>query len=312
MLDLGFQPDFAPAVEQQLAAFTSAPSKTPSPEIADLRSLLWSSIDNQDSRDLDQIEYAEKLPDGGIRLLVAIADVDSKVIPGSAIDEHARVNTTSVYTGVATFPMLPEVLSTDLTSLNQEQDRLAIVTTMIVTQGGDVRFEGIQQALVRNQAKLTYEEVGEWLEHRAERPLCCQKVQGLEVQLGLQLEAATRLGTFRKAAGALTFSTIEPKIIKRDGKIVDLAIAQHNAARDIIESFMLATNTSLANFLKQKNCAFIERVVREPKRWDRIREIAKGFGVELPEAPNPKSLSEFLSVRQKADPFTFPISRSRS
>ena len=306
MIDLGFQPDSSPAIEQQLATFVEAPSKTPSAEIADLRNLLWSSIDNLESRDLDQVEYAEKLDDQRIRLLVAIADVDSKVLPDSAIDEHARANTTSVYTGVATFSMLPERLSTDLTSLNQGEERLAIVTEMIVTPDGDVHFVGIKQALVRNQAKLTYEEVGDWLEHRADRPECCQKVQGLEGQLTLQFETATRLQKFRKAAGALTFSTIEPAIVRRDGKIVDLAIARHNAARDIIESFMLATNISLANFLKQKNCPFIERVVREPMRWDRIREIAAGFSVTLPEAPNPKSLSDFLATRQKADPLHYP------
>jgi len=306
MVDLGFEPDFSSAIAQQLATFADVPSKAPSSEIADLRHLLWSSIDNAESRDLDQVEYAEQLNDRGIRLLVAIADVDSKVIPESAIDEHARANTTSVYTGVATFSMLPEKLSTDLTSLNQGEERLAIVTEMIVSPDGEVHFVGIKQALVHNQAKLTYEEVGDWLEHRAARPACCEKVQGLESQLSLQFEAATRLEKFRKAAGALTFSTVEPKIIKRDGKIVDLAISRHNAARDIIESFMLATNISLANFLKQKNCPFIERVVREPRRWDRIREIAAGFGVTLPEIPNPKVLSEFLATRQKADPLHYP------
>ncbi|MDB6038163.1 MAG: ribonuclease, partial [Verrucomicrobiales bacterium] len=306
MIELGFEPDFSHGVEQQLAAFTSAPSKKASTEIADLRALLWSSIDNDDSRDLDQVEFAERLPDGGIRLFVAIADVDSKVLVGSAVDDHAKANTTSVYTGIATFPMLPEILSTDLTSLNEGKERLAIVTEMVVSIDGEIHFVGIKQALVVNQARLTYEEVGDWLEHRAERPFCCQRVQGLERQLELQFEAANRLAKFRKAAGALTFSTIEPKIIKRDGKIVDLAIARHNAARDIIESFMLATNISLANFLKQRNSPFIERVVREPKRWDRICEIAAGFGATLPTLPNPKALSEFLSARQAADPLHYP------
>jgi exoribonuclease-2 len=306
MIALGFEPDFAPAVAQQLTAMVAEPSKKSSPEIADLRSLLWSSIDNEDSRDLDQVEFAEQLPDGSIRLLVAIADVDSKVIAKSAVDNHASTNTTSVYTGVATFSMLPEMLSTNLTSLNEGEERLAVVTEMAVSADGEIHFIGIKQALVVNRARLNYEEVGDWLEHRAERPQCCKRVQGLEEQLGLQFEAANRLAKFRKAAGALTFSTIEPKIIKREGKVVDLAIARHNAARDIIESLMLATNISLANFLKERNRPFIERVVREPRRWDRIREIAAEFNASLPELPNPKALSDFLSARQKADPLRYP------
>jgi len=140
MIDHGFHPDFPPGADSQLAALTTrAPNVTGATtgDVRDLRSLLWSSIDNDTSRDLDQAEAAERV-NGGIRVLIAIADVDSDVPVGSPIDAHASTETTSVYTGIRTFPMLPEQLSTDLTSLNENADRLAVVIDLVVAGDGTI------------------------------------------------------------------------------------------------------------------------------------------------------------------------------
>jgi exoribonuclease-2 len=169
MIDEGFDPDFPPGVETELSALAARPAPGPDGHATDLRSLLWSSIDNDSSRDLDQIEVAERVDDG-IHVLVGIADVDIDVPAGSAIDRHAASQTTSVYTGVRTFPMLPEALSTDLTSLNQDVDRYAIVIDFVVAADGSISSSSVYRALVRNRAQLTYSATGAWLEGKGPAP----------------------------------------------------------------------------------------------------------------------------------------------
>jgi exoribonuclease R len=305
MLQNGFQPHFSPAVMREVGSLDD-PSNDPLPAgVRDLRSALWSSIDNRESRDLDQIEVAERLPDDSIRIRIGVADVDTLVPLGSAADAHAATNTTSVYTGVAVFPMLPERLSTDLTSLNQGEDRLAVVVEFDVSADGALTKALVYPALVHNRAKLTYDGVGLWLEGKAPAPPAIAASPELSEQLRIQDEAAQRLRRARSLAGALDIESIEARPVVVNGKVVDLAVARRNRARDMIEDFMVAANRSVAVFLLERGSASLRRVVREPKRWDRIVALAAEVGEVLPEKPNNVALSEFLARRRAADPEHF-------
>jgi VacB/RNase II family 3'-5' exoribonuclease len=273
----------------------------------DLRGLLWSSIDNNTSRDLDQVEYAEALAGGETRLLVGIADVDSLVSRESAIDKHASANCTSVYTGVRTYPMLPEELSTDLTSLNAGEDRLAVVTEMVVASDGSVKSTDVYRALLKNQAKLSYEAVGDWLDGKTSVPKSVATVTGLEAQIRLQFDSAKDLEEMRKQHGALEFGTIQASPVVDDhGKVMDLVVDEQNSARDLIANFMIAANVAMAQFLEAKGGPILQRVVRTPKYWSRIVEIAAELGEQLPATPDSRSLADFLVKRKKADPLHFP------
>ncbi|HET7632619.1 MAG TPA: RNB domain-containing ribonuclease [Gemmatimonadaceae bacterium] len=299
----GFEPVFPEAAMAQLSAM--AGPAAPTPDLRDLRHLPWSSIDNQESRDLDQAEVAERLPDGQIRLLVAVADVDVLVPKGSPLDAHAQTNSTSVYTGVRVFPMLPEKLSTGLTSLNENEDRVAMVIETVVDANGDVAHHDVFRAVIRNQAKLAYDDVGAWLDgDEAPTRLAGNAVQ--QDQVRMQSEAAQRLKEQRERNGALEFDTIEATPVAKDGRVVDLAIARKSKARDLIEDFMVASNIAVATFLESKGRSGIRRVVREPRRWSRIVDLAKEYKVTLPATPDSRALAGFLKVRRAADPLRFP------
>src|SRR5712671_745545 len=244
MLEAGFQPDFPAAVAQEVQACQLTPPKVAGSSARDLRALAWSSIDNDSSRDLDQVEYAEKLPEGSVRLLIGIADVDSSVARGSATDRHAATETTSVYTGVTMFPMLPEELSTDLTSLRDGEDRLAMVIEMHVQDSGEVNCHDLYPAWMHNRAKLAYSSTGAWLEGRGPIPAAVGSVPGMEAQLRLQLELSGQLRGLRKKQGALTFGSIEATPVVENGQVKDLEVSAHNVAQDIIESFMVAANVA--------------------------------------------------------------------
>ncbi|MDB4914556.1 MAG: Exoribonuclease [Gemmatimonadetes bacterium] len=297
-----FEPDLDAAARQQLAALRP-PQQTP--DLQDLRALLWSSIDNAESRDLDQIEFAESLADGGIRLLVGIADVDVIVEKNSALDEHAMANATSVYTGVAVYSMLPVEISTGLTSLNQDEDRIVLVIELILQADGTPRSRDVYRAIATNHAKLAYESVGSWLEGRGPLPDVVAKTPGLEQQLWLQDRAASLLKSLRQKAGALEFDTIEATPVGENGKVKSLAVTRKNRARDLIEDFMIAANVVIAQYLAEQQRSAIRRVVREPKRWNRIVEIARTFGVALPAAANARALQDFLGARRAVDPLRF-------
>jgi exoribonuclease-2 len=306
MLEAGFQPDFPAEVAREVQALNQGAPKNAGLEARDLRSLLWSSIDNDSSRDLDQVEYVDKLPDGTVRLLVGIADVDASVPKGSATDQHAAVESTSVYTGVATFPMLPAELSTDLTSLLDAQDRLCIVIELHILDSGDVKTHDVYPAWLRNRAKLAYSSTGAWLEGHGPIPPAVANVPGMEAQLRLQQDTSERLRGIRKLHGALTFGSVETTPVLQNGEIKDLVVSRRTAADDIIESFMVAANVAMALYLKEQSSLSIRRVVRIPKRWDRIQAIASQFGVKLPATPDPRALSGFLDQRKVADPAHFP------
>jgi VacB/RNase II family 3'-5' exoribonuclease len=307
MADEGFAP--APPADALAEAEALAPldiERAIGQGARDLRGLLWSSIDNRESRDLDQLEYAERLPGGDIRLLVAIADVAAYVPAGSAIDRAAAASTTSVYTGVATFPMLPERLSTNLTSLIEGADRLAVVVDMAIAADGTVRLNGVARAVVHNHAKLEYITLGQWLEGAGPPPARVASVDGLEAQVRLQAEAAERLRAFRVRSGALDFDTIEANVVAAEGKVVDLVVDRKSSANELIESFMIAANTVIASFLESRGVPAIQRVIREPARWSRIVDLARTFGATLPAQPDEPALAAFLDERRQADPAGFP------
>ena len=301
----GFAAEFSPDVLREVAALAGYSGEQLLPGVRDLRALPWSSIDNRQSRDLDQIEAAERLPDGAIRLLIGVADVDSFVMLGSAADVHAAANTTSVYTGVAVFPMLPERLSTHLTSLNEGEDRLAVVVQVDVAADGALSNAGVYRAIVHNRAKLTYDAVGAWLEGTGPAPEAIARSTELRDQLRLQDEAAGRLRLARKRAGALDFESVEASPVVASGKVIDLQVARRSRARDLIEDFMVAANRTVATYLLENGSASLRRVVREPKRWDRIVALAAEIGEALPDRPNSVALSEFLARRRAADPEHF-------
>ncbi|MFL5467553.1 MAG: RNB domain-containing ribonuclease [Gemmatimonadaceae bacterium] len=301
----GFEPEFSPAVIREVRALDEPADHPQPPDVRDMRDALWSSIDNRESRDLDQIEVAERLSDDSIRVSIGVADVDALVPVGSAADDHAANNTTSVYTGVVTFPMLPERLSTNLSSLNEGEDRLAIVVQFDVDANGDLANTEIYRALVRNYAKLTYDAVGTWLEGKTPPPPAVANSAQLAEQVRLQDEAAQRLRRAREVAGALDFESVEATPVVAHGKVVDLAVTRRNRARDMIEDFMVAANRSVARYLLDRGTASLRRVVKEPRRWDRIVALAAEVGETLPVKPDNVALSEFLARRRAADPEHF-------
>lgn len=307
VIDAGFEPGFSHEVLQQVQTIVaSPPSMAPNDSIRDLRKLLWSSIDNRESRDLDQLEFAEKLAGGDTRLLVAIADVDAFVPEGSPIDQHAAENSVSIYTGVKMFPMLPEELSTDLTSLISAHDRLAVVTEMLVAADGKVKSVEIYRAVVRSQAKLSYESVGQWLDGDGEIPPRIAAVPGLDRQIKLQFETANHLADLRTQQGALELGTIQANPVVNDqGKVTELAVIETNGARELIASFMIAANVSMATFLEDAGRSSLRRVVRTPKYWARIVEIAEDLGEKLPAEPDSRALAEFLQRQKAQDPAHF-------
>ncbi len=300
MVEHGFNPDFPPEVEQQVAALAANGKPPTNGDVRDLRSLLWSSIDNDTSRDLDQIEAAERSGEG-IRIMVGVADVDGDVKSGSPIDQHAASETTSVYTGIRTFSMLPERLSTDLTSLNENEDRLAVIVDLLVATDGSISSTSIYRALVRNRAQLTYNGVGPWLEGKSPAPAKVAASPDLQAQLKLQDEAAQALRQARDRLGALNFDRVEPEAIVTDGKVQGIAARQKNRAGELIEDFMIAANEVMARTLMGAGVSAIRRVVKTPERWPRIVDLAKQCGETLPADPDARALNAFLAKRRAAD-----------
>jgi ribonuclease R len=274
--------------------------------VTDLRHLPWCSIDNDDSRDLDQVQCAEALDGGCIKLFVGIADVDAWVAKGSETDRFAAHNATSVYTGVRTFPMLPDELSEGMTSLLPGTDRLAVVIGLTLDATGSVVECEASRGLVRNHAKLVYEPVGAWLERGGTPPPSVEEVPGLAEQVRLQYEATERLERYREASGALDLETIEARPVSRNGKIVDLVVREENPARELIENLMVAANSAAAEYLRSRGVPTIQRVVREPERWPQIVRIARSYGTDLPDLPDSHALTAFLHAQRKADPMRFP------
>ena len=300
MIDQGFHPDFPPEVGRQLAELNALAAPTAADGVRDLRSLLWSSIDNDTSRDLDQTEAAERVGNG-IRVLIAIADVDSDVPVGSPIDQHAAAETTSVYTGVRTFPMLPEQLSTGLTSLNQDTDRLAIVIDFVVAADGAIASGAIYRALVRNRAQLAYNAVGPWLEGGSPAPPKVAASADLAAQLKLQDEAAQILFQERQRMGALNIDRVEAEAVVAGGQVQGINTRSKNRATELIENFMVAANGVMARTLQDAGVSSIQRVVKTPERWPRIVELASRYGDRLPPEPDSGALNRFLEKRKAAD-----------
>jgi VacB/RNase II family 3'-5' exoribonuclease len=306
MIEHGFQPEFPAGTDTQLAAIQAHATPPSVPGIQDLTRLLWSSIDNDTSKDLDQIEWAEQLPDGRIRVFVGIADVDARVPLGSVIDGHARSETTSVYTGVKVFPMLPVELSEGITSLNEDQDRVAHVVEYCVDSAGTTSDGKVYAALVRNRAQLAYNSVGAWLEGAGPAPAKVAANADLAAQLKLQDAAARRMVGGRFQHGALDLETIETRPEMQGDQPVDIVPQQKNRATSLIEEFMVAANGVVARTFEQAGVASIRRIVRTPKRWERIVEVAQGLGTTLPAAPDSKALNDFLLAQKQKDPDHFP------
>ena len=312
MLARGLLPDFSAAALAELdrmqapAMDGTGGQRPPEHSIRDLRNLLWASIDNDDSRDLDQLTVAEAMPAGQVKILVAIADVDAVVKSNSAIDQHARQNTTSVYTAAEIFPMLPEKISTDITSLNFDQERLAVVIEMVIGADGALQDSDIYRAWVCNHAKLAYNSLAAWLEGDGALPDAVAAVNGLEENLRLQDKVTQRMKDLRQTQGALSLETIEARPVFDGDQIRTLEIEEKNRAKEIIEDLMIAANGVTARYLSAKKFPSIRRVVRTPKRWERIAEIADEHGGKLPGKPDSKALEEFLIKEKAADPLRFP------
>ena len=304
MMQYGFEPDFPAVALQQMAQLKANPPKfAASGGIRDLRDLLWSSIDNDTSRDLDQIEVAERLPNGDVKVMVGIADVDAYVAKNTPIDQYAAKETTTVYTGVRNFSMLPEELSTGLTSLLEGADELSMVTEYVVTKDGQLATSDIYRALVRNKAQLTYNAVGAWLENRGDAPPKVAASPELQAQLRLQDEVAQALRDQRYRQGALNIDTEEVRPVVLNEQVVDVVRQEKNHATELIEDFMIAANGVVAR--KLEAVSSLRRIVRTPERWDRIVQLAATLGGHLPSQPDSKALNDFLQVRKAADPDHF-------
>ncbi len=305
MIERGLLPDFSQQALAELDAIHPPELKTDG-TVRDLRALLWCSIDNDDSRDLDQLTVAESISPDSVKIRVAVADVDILVKKGSALDEHARRNTTSIYTEAKIFPMLPEKLSTDLTSLNYSADRFAVVIEMTLDKEGALKDSAVYPALVRNKAKLAYNSVAAWLDGTGPVPQSVSDIPGLAENIRLQDHTAQQLKTLRHAHGALTLETIEARIVFDDGMLRDVEAEKKNRAKDIIEDFMITANGITVRFLASQKLPSIRRVVKTPKRWDRIRELAAERQCTLPVQPDSQALEAFLMEARNADPLRFP------
>ena len=306
MIEHGFQPDYPAGTDKELAAIHTHPEMPAALGAHDLRNLLWSSIDNDTSKDLDQIEWAEQLPDGRIRVLVGVADVDVRIALGTIIDGHARSETTSVYTGVKVFPMLPAELSEGITSLNENEDRVALVIEFAVDAAGTASDGKAYRALVHNRAQLAYNSVGAWLEGRAPAPAKVAASADLAAQLKLQDTAAQRMVGGRFQHGALDLETIETRPVMMAEDAVEIKKLEKNRATSLIEEFMVAANGVIARTFEDAGVASIRRIVRTPKRWDRIVEVAAGLGTKLPVEPDSKALNDFLLAQKQKDADHFP------
>jgi exoribonuclease-2 len=305
MRERGIEPDFPPAALAEVAALERRAPPLPT-TLRDLRPLLWCSIDNEESRDLDQLTVAEPLSGGATRVLVAIADVNAMVPQHSAIDRRAQQNTTSVYTVAKVFPMLPEKLSTDLTSLNFAQDRRAVIIALEFAADGSIQRSDVYEALVHNHARLSYSEVAAWLDGEAPAPRAVDAVAGLADNLRLQDRVAAKARALRFTHGALSFETVRARPVFTGGELKDLAPEKPNRAKKLIEDFMIAANGATAGFLAARRYASLRRVVRTPKRWDRIVAIAAERGTTLPAEPDSKALEAFLCAAKARAPQDFP------
>jgi VacB/RNase II family 3'-5' exoribonuclease len=305
MIREGFHPDFPNGTEAQIAQIRKMASAASDKNERDLRALLWSSIDNDTSRDLDQVEVAERV-DGGIRIRVAIADVAGSVLKGTPIDRHAADQTQTVYTAVRNFSMLPTELSTDMTSLNEKEDRAAHVVEFVVDAQGTVRQTSIYRAVVKNEAQLAYSHVGPWLEGIGAADAKVAASEELQAQLQLQDEAAVALRAQRVRQGALEFSRAEADPVVVDGKVESIGTAFHNRASDLIEELMIASNETMAKTLRAAKRSCIRRVVRSPERWARIVELVGRHGTVLPAEPDSGALNAFLQGQRAADAVHYP------
>jgi len=305
MIREGFHPDFPVGCDAQLAQIRASVSVVPGKDVRDMRALLWSSIDNDTSRDLDQIEVAERV-DGGIRVSVGIADVSAAVLKGTPIDQHAADQTQTVYTAVRNFSMLPVELSTDMTSLNENEDRAAHVIEFLVDAQGTVTQTSIYRALVRNKAQLAYSRVGPWLEGTGAADAKVAASEELQAQLKLQDEAAVALKAQRVRQGALEFSRAEADPVVVDGKVQSFGTVFHNRASDLIEELMIAANETMARTLRAAKRSCIRRVVRSPERWGRIVELVGRYGTVLPAEPDSGALNTFLQKQRAADAIHYP------
>jgi exoribonuclease-2 len=305
MLKANFLASFEPEIAQEISKLPPH-GRAENINRRDMRNSLWSSIDNSDSQDLDQIEYAEKIDGGDVKLYIGIADVDAFVPAGSATDKHAGTNTTSIYTGVINFPMLPDELSYKRSSLLKDQDRKSIVVEMVLDSNGNCKSSSVYATIVRNHAKLDYATIGKWLLEQGDEPDQVSGVDGLKDQLLFQNQLTERIHALRKNAGALHLQTQEITPVLDGDDIVGLALVDENPARELIENFMIVANIATTRFLEEKKLPSLRRVVKTPERWSKIVEVAKGLGFNLSETPDAKSLSQFLTTRRQADPSTFP------
>ncbi len=304
MIERELEPDFSTTAQQEVAAIRGPAAAEEN--MRDLRGLLWASIDNDDSRDLDQLTVAEPLAGGRTRILVAVADVDALVKKGTALDQHAAHNTTSVYTPAVIFPMLPEMLSTNLTSLNEDQDRIAMVADMIFDADATLVESELYRAQVHNRAKLAYRSVAAWLDGTGPAPQRVQETAGLDENLRLQDRVAQKLAEVRHRHGALSLETIQARTVFEKDAVTGLEAERKNRAKQLIEDFMIAANGVTAAFLDSRKLPSLRRVLRSPERWERIMRVADEYGVHLPGEPDAAALEDFLCQRRKADPVKFP------
>jgi VacB/RNase II family 3'-5' exoribonuclease len=305
MIDRDLLPDFSAGVMEEVGR-TFSLSIGNDLQIRDLRSLPWISIDNDDSEDLDQLTVAEPLSGGVAKILVAIADVDERVKKGTAVDGHAEHNTTSVYTTAQIFPMLPERFSTNLTSLRQGEERLAMIVEIVISEDGSIVKGDLYRALVCNRAKLTYHRIGAWLEGMGPVPDGIAALPGLDRQIRIQDELAQRMKHLRLDCGALQLETIEARPVFKGDSLIDLQVDKTNRAKELIENFMIVANEVTAKYLGKKGFPSLRRVLRSPARWERIVDLASTLGGHLPPEPDSSALEEFLSRQKKADPMRFP------
>lgn len=305
MLERGLLPDFSSQATAETNALTHAADEL-DPALRDLRAFPWVSIDNDDSRDLDQLSVAEMLDGGAVKIMIAIADVDGLVKKGSALDAHAAHNTTSVYTAAEIFPMLPEKLSTDLTSLGEDEERLAVIVEMTIATDGGLTGSDVYRARVVNHAKLAYDSVAAWLDGKAPAPGRVATVPSVDAQLRVQDHVAQMLRTVRHQHGALSLETIEPRAVFEGEMLADLRLEEKNRAKELIEDLMVAANGVTARYLTARGLPSLRRVLRSPERWERIVDLAAKNSERLPATPDAAALETFLARRRQADPLRFP------
>ena len=296
--------DWPEEVEQEIATLGARVPESAKAGRVDLRNLPLVTIDGEDARDFDDAVYCERKPKGW-KLLVCIADVSSYVEPGTALDREARLRGTSVYFPDRVIPMLPEVLSNGLCSLNPDVDRLCMACELYINSEGKITRSKFFPGVMRSHARLTYDQVASLLVEKKRKP--GKREAGLLPHLRELYALYKVLHASRSIRGAIDFDTTETRILfNEESKVERIVPLQRNDAHRLIEECMLAANVAAARYLLRKKLPALYRIHEGPpaEKLVDLRDFLGELGLSLKggEKPQAKDYADLLdSVQGRPD-----------